>query len=820
MKFSIKKWVPHLLVVLSFVIIAIAYFHPVLQGKKLEQSDITQFKGASRSVVEFREEHGEEPYWADNLFGGMPAYQVSALYPHNYLRDINSSLRVIPAPASAVFLYFIGFYVLLLVLKIDYKLAFLGALAFGLSTYMIIILGVGHNSKANAIGYMPFILSGIFLVFQRKYLLGFALTTLFMGLEISANHYQMTYYLFFLVLAIGGVFLYHAYKDGELKHFFTSVSVLLVAVILSIGMNATPIMATQEYVKESIRGKNELTINPDGSSKEAASALSKDYITDYSYGILESFDLFIPRLMGGSNGERLGKNSNSYEYLLSIGARPSQAADIVERLPMYWGNQPIVAAPAYLGAVVIFLFVMALFLVKGKLKWSLLIGGIFMLLLSYGKNFSLLTNFMIDHFPLYDKFRAVSSAQVIVELVVPILAILGLRKFFAEETTAVQRQRSLKWSLIITGGIAVAFILLKGSFDYTGVNDDYYANVFGQIYGPGFMDNLIADRELILFKDAMRSLLFVGFTAAALWLFTLQRLKKTPVLVALGVLLVVDLVGVGKRYVNADSFVSERKYEQPFKMTQADREILKDKGHYRVYEPSGGLGSSRTSYFHNAVLGYHAAKLRRFQDLYEFHISQNNIQVLNMLNAKYIIRQGENGNEVALTNPYAFGNAWFIDTLKVVQGPNEAILALKDVNLRQNAVMEEDFANLVAKRTFTNDSTDVIILENHRSDHQTFKSSRKTDGFAVFSEIYYEDGWNAYIDGVKVPHYMANYVLRALPVPSGNHTIEFRFEPEVIKKGTTITLASYGLAFLLLLGGFIWNRKRTKNTEENIESGS
>ena len=423
MQFSIKRILPHILVILGFVILSLAYFSPVLKGKQIFQSDIMQYIGMSKQQTDFKAETGEETYWTNAAFAGMPTYQLGAKYPHNYIKKLDLALRFLPRPADYLFLYLLSFYVLLLVLKVDFKLAALGAIAFGFSTYLIIILGVGHNSKAHAIAYMPLVLSGILLTFQRKYIAGFLLTAIAMGLEIVSNHFQMTYYLMLLVIVLGVAYLIDAYRKKVLPHYFKSVGILFGAVLLAVALNATGVMATQEYVKESTRGKTELTINADGSQIEASSGLSKDYITQFSYGYWETFNLFIPRFMGGGNGEDVGKDSATYEAYRKLGATTTQAAQESERAPMYWGDQPIVEAPAYVGAVILFLFVLALFLVKGRLKWWLVGGTILSLLLSYGKNLGFLTNFFIDYVPLYNKFRAVTSIQVILELCIPVLGI-------------------------------------------------------------------------------------------------------------------------------------------------------------------------------------------------------------------------------------------------------------------------------------------------------------------------------------------------------------------------------------------------------------
>src|SRR5690554_1176002 len=399
MPVSFKKFLPHILVLVGFVIISLAYFSPVLQGKSIYQSDIVHYIGMSKQQKDFKEATGEETYWTNSAFGGMPTYQLGAHYPNNFIKKLDLTLRFLPRPADYLFLYFLGFYILLLVLKVDFKLAALGALAFGFSTYLIIILGVGHNSKAHAIAYMPLVLSGIVLTFRKRYIFGFLLTSLALALELVANHPQMTYYLMFLVVILGVAYLIDAYRKQELPHFFKAVGILVLAVVLAVGMNATGLMATQEYAKESTRGQSELTINPDGSPKEITTGLDRDYITEYSYGILETFNLYIPRFLGGGSHEDVGKDSESYQFFLKQGVPPLDAREYAKQTPTYWGKQTIVEAPAYIGAVVIFLFVFALFLVKGRLKWWLVGGSLLSLILSYGDSqpFKFVTDFFIDY---------------------------------------------------------------------------------------------------------------------------------------------------------------------------------------------------------------------------------------------------------------------------------------------------------------------------------------------------------------------------------------------------------------------------------------
>ena len=804
---SFKKILPHLLVLLAFVVAALVYFNPVLQGKVIYQSDIVQYIGMAKEQIDFRAEYDEEPYWTDAAFGGMPTYQLGAYYPHNYVKKLDSVLRFLPRPADYLFLYFIGFYVLLLVLKFNWKLSFLGAMAFGFSTYLIIILGVGHNAKAHAIAYMPMVLAAILLCLRQKYIWGFLFLTISMALEISANHPQMTYYLLLLVLVLGVVFLIDAYKKHELKSFFKSVGVMVAAVLLALGLNAANLLATKEYSEFSTRGDTGVSINPDGSEK-MTDGLDYNYITEYSYGILETFNLFIPRFMGGSNAEDLGEDSEISKVLLQMGASPVQVQEIASSAPLYWGNQPIVAAPAYIGATVIFLFVLALFLVKGKHKWWIVSGSILALLLSWGKNFDFLTEFFINYVPLYDKFRAVSSIQVIIELCVPLLAVFGISKILNPKVSPEEKQHALKWTTIITAGLALIFILFSGSFfDFASMRDQTYL----QQLGAEFVRALKEDRQNALVADAIRSLIFVGLAAAAIFLFIKRKLANNALIGALVLLVLIDLIGIDKRYVNEEDFVHARQMEQPFEPYAADLEIMKDTTHYRVFDLSGNpFNTSRASYFHNAIGGYHGAKPGRMQDLMDFYISGNDQQVLNMLNAKYFIFPTEQGIQYQ-ENPETFGNAWTVGNIKWVENANEEILALGKTDLRQTAVVHQKFKPSFQDFSFSENTPAQIELVSYQPNELHYQFNSEAEELVVFSEIYYPEGWNAYIDGEKVPHFRANYTLRGLIVPAGAHEISFKFEPEVVETGSNISLASASLFALLLLGGIFYKLKKRKD---------
>ncbi len=802
-----KKILPYLGVVAVFVVVSLVYFSPVLKGQKLFQNDIQQFRGMAKEIQDFRAEYGEEPYWTDAAFGGMPSFQLSTYYPNDFVKSLDGIIRFLPRPADYLFLYFLGFFVLLTVLKFDWKLAMMGSLAFGFSTYFIIIIGVGHNAKAHAIGYMPMVIAGVLWVFQKKYLQGFVLTSLAMALEINTSHPQMTYYLLFILLILGTVFLIEEIKKKQnLIPFSKSVGVIVVAVILAVGVNATSLLATKEYASYSTRGKSELTITADGKKTEKKEGLSNSYITEYSYGKLETLNLFIPRFTGGANSEDLGVESNTYAFLSSKIDR-NQAKQFSKSVPTYWGSQPIVAAPAYIGAIFIFLFVLALYLVDSKLKKWLVASTVFSILMSWGHNFEFLTNLFIEYVPLYNKFRAVSSIQVIAEITIPLLGMLGLKVFISGGKTKEEKLEALKKSFYIVGGFALFWTLLGTSvLGFRGLNDGYYNNML-----DGFSNAILADRKAIFFKDSLRSLTLVTLASGTLFFVLKEKLKQNVFVIVIGLLLLFDTLTVARRYVNTEDFLDARKVEKPFVASVIDKEILKDKGHYRVANFTGNfMNDGATSYFHKSIGGYHAAKLGRYQDLVDFHIQKNNIEVLNMLNTKYFILPDGQGKKGLQVNDDANGNAWFVKELQLVKSADTEILALTDFNSKNTAVVnEKEFPKAVEiSEQISKDSLATIYLKSYKANEIVYTSENRTKGLAVFSEIYYKDGWNAYIDGGLVPHIRVNYLLRALEIPEGKHLIEFKFEPTIISKGNLINLGSLALFFLIVILGFL---KRNKN---------
>jgi hypothetical protein len=790
-----------LLAIIGFVLISLIYFYPVLQRKQIFQSDIAQYTGMAKEQNDFRASTHIEPYWTNSAFGGMPTYQLGAKYPHDYIGALDDVLRFLPRPADYLFLYFLGFYGLLLVLKIDPLKAFFGAIAFGFSTYLIIILGVGHNAKAHAIAYMPLVIAGFLLVFRKKYVWGGLLTLFATALEINANHFQMTYYLLIFLLVLVGYFTYQFIKEKDFKGLGCAFGVLAITGIFAIGANATNLLATTEYTKFSTRGKSELTFNADGSKVTESSALSRDYITEYSYGIAESFNLVAPRLFGGSNNETLGTDSSMYQFMINQGVPTAQAQDYVKGMPTYWGDQPIVAAPAYIGVVVFFLAFLALFIDNRKIKYVFFGGAMIALVLSWGKNFPAVTNFFIDYIPMYDKFRAVSSIQVILELCFPVLAVMGLQSFFQLDQD--QQKKGLLQTTIFGVGVMAILFFAKGMFNFSGSGDEYFL----KSYGPAFVDALKADRKTMYSADLLRSTFFIFLVAGMLWLFVKNKLAQQTTIIVIGLVMIFDLFLVDKKYVSEKDFVSKREVEVPFQATPVDLQILKDSSNYRVFEINGNLSSARASFFHKSIGGYHAAKPRRMQQLFDYQIAKNNLETLNFLNVKYLIQTDKDGKEFPIANPEANGNAWFVSQVKLVHSADEEMKALDKFDSKNMAIINaKEFE--IKKTAFVKDSSATIILDSYQPNDLKYTSINANEGLAVFSEMYYKNGWNAYVDGKKVEYFQADYVLRALPVPAGKHSVEFKFEPQVVQTGSTISLVSSIGIFLLLIGGIYLERKK------------
>ena len=795
-----KTYLNHFICVAILGIVSVVYFYPIISGKSIQQSDISQFLGMSKQIVDHREEFNEEPFWLDNAFLGMPSFQVSAKYPFDILYYIDQGIRFLPRPADYLFLYLISFYFLIISLRINYKYALFGALAFGFSTYLIIILGVGHNTKALALGYLPLVLSGFLITLRGDYLKGFILSSLFLGLQVHANHYQMTYYTLIMLFIVVVIHYWDFFKKNELRRIYQSLIVFLSVGLISLMMNAPSLLATKEYSEFSTRSKNEISINPDGSLKESMNGLDNDYITEYSYGILESFNLIFPRFMGGGSSETIRESSKLMEFIRSL--EPNQAQQVYQFSKMYWGNQPIVAAPAYLGISIFFIFLISLLLVNDLNRKWIVISVIISLILSWGKNFSVLTDFMIDSFPLYDKFRAVSSIQVIIEFCIPFLAVLGLKNFFSNDFDEKKKLNSLKYVSVFLISLILIFYVFGGYI--LDFKSDF--EIFSQY--PEILNLIIEERKYLFEYDLIRSLIIVISVAIILFLFLKKLIKANVSLALLTIVLVFDLWDVNKSYVNADQFVNSTNVISPFTKAIYDEAILRDKSDFRVYEPQRGFSNARTSYFHKSIAGYHAAKPKRIQNLYDFYISNNNMKILSMLNVKYLIQISEDSPLGVTRNPNNLGNAWFIEETKIVDSADEELLNLNQVELKSICITQDQSLKGL---NYKLDNRNSIELVKRKANELVYKSSTTSTQFAVFSEAFYKKGWQAYIDNKPVSHYKVNYLLRGLIIPEGDHEIVFKFYPEIVKSGVYISIVSYLILFMIFIK-LILDKKNVQKT--------
>ena len=789
-----RRLIVDILIIFSFCVISLIYFNPLLSGKKIKQSDIDQFSGMSRQIVEHRDNFDEEPYWLDNAFLGMPTYQVAVKYPFDVLDKVDKTIRFLPRPADYLFVYLLSFFLLLKSMKVRSDYAFFGSIAFAFSTYLIIILGVGHNTKALAIGYTPLALAGFFKILNNRTLSGIVICSVGLGLQINANHYQMTYYfmmLMGLILIISTLF----EKGDNLKSKFVKTGAFSSSVLIAILLNSSSIMATKEYSEFSTRGNSEISINSDGSEKSDLDGLSKEYITEYSYGKIESLNLIIPRFMGGGSSDLIGKDTDFFKSLSNYD--PQSASLIYQNARLYWGDQPIVAAPAYIGISVFYLFIISLFyLDKKTLRW-VFPSLIFALLLSWGKNFSALTDLMIDYFPFYDKFRAVSSIQVIIELIIPLIAALGLYKIFEG-----QRQKTLSHKKIIYPSLiflTTLFLLLifgESIFKFQSERE-----VFGAY--PEILDMIVNERKSIFRADVMRSIFIVSVLFVSIFAVKKNYLSRKYIIPVLTIIVLADLWSFNKNYVNDDNFTNASIVKTPFILNDLDKEILNDKSDFRVYESFRGFVNGRTSFFHNSISGYHAAKPKRMQDIYDFYLLKNNLRVLDMLNVKYIIDLNESGNIELKMNEDVMGSAWFVDEVRKVTDSNQELLGLSSIDYKKTCLSTN-----LNNKTYPDSSKNYIEIVDKRANQITYKVFSNDTGFIVFSEAFYKNGWVAKINGEITDHYKVNYLLRGLEVEKGEHEIVFTFEPNVIKTGTLL-MASSNILLLILV--FFYFRNLIKN---------
>ena len=827
-----------------FIAIALIYTNPVFQGKEIIQHDIVQYKGGAKELLDYRAKHGEETYWSDAMFGGMPTYQTGAQFRGDIIKHVDNALNFLPKPANYLFLLFAGFFLLGLTAVRNWKYALLGATFFGLSTYFYIIISAGHNGKVHTIAYFAPLLAGILLVYiRKKYLLGFVVTALFMGLQIAANHFQMTYYLF---IGIGFLFLSELIrvllKKSDWKHFGISSGVLVLAFLLGIGMNSQRLLANREYAEETVRGKQ--ILEDEKQNHASKDGMNRDAMLMWSYGKLETLNLFIPRIYGGSSQEKgSDRIMQNIQDLVQENATSQEEVDNIMKgfsSPTYWGEQPGTAGPAYQGAVVCFLAFLGFFFAPKKYKFWILGASVLTIMLAWGSNFLIVSDLFIDFVPLYNKFRAPSSILVVVELLFPLIAIVGLYSFFNNKNLTTEYKQKI---LMYAGGGVLAFLLLMLVFGKSLLG--FYTETEKRYLPPYLLDYLIDERYAMFREDSIKAIFYVGAVLGVLFLTMKQKLTQNIALIIIGAVSFFDLWSVNKRYLNNDNFVDKEFVQEPFVTEVSDYLIEKagdntevqrllaqaemnktlsiltekDKGHYRIFNSIiSPFNETTTSYFKSSVGGYHAVKLRRYDDLINeyFSVTDNKktLNILNMLNTKYILL-GSLQEPRAEINPNANGNAWFVSDIQFVKTPNEEIKAVGEIDNKKTAVVSVEDQKYFEGKNLQSDSTAVIELKNYLPNQLEFKTQSKTPQLAVFSEIYYPKGWKMLLDGKEVPYIKANYLLRAVFVPAGNHEVRMVFEPEVIEKGKMISMSAFGIFLLLSVGGFLKFRRKTavKNTE-------
>jgi hypothetical protein len=748
----------------------------------------------SKEIHDYEKKTGEEVLWTNSMFGGMPAYQISRPAYKNIVVPIHKVLNLFDKrPVSFLFLLLIGAFIALILFEINPWLALIGAIAYAFSSYFFQIIEVGHASKAIALGYLPPIIASIYYSYNKNLAIGSVLLGIFLSLQIYVNHLQITYYTFLTVLIFLIFQLIDSIRTKKIRQFIIRSFILLIPVLLAIGSNLTLLWTTYEYSKYSMRGKSELTVNQENQT----SGLDKDYATDWSYGIGETITLLIPNFKGGSSHGALSENSKTYELFQQAQGK-QYARQVIKQLPVYWGDQTYTAGPVYVGAVILFLFIFGLFTLKGHVKWWLLTAAILSILLAWGKHFMFFSSLFLDYFPGYNKFRTVSMTLVIAEFAIPFLGCIAINKLIQEQLDNKIILRGLKYTLYILGGITIFFSLFAGIFDFTGPGDQPYLTQGSSV----FIDALREDRKTLLRNDSLRSLIFVLLTAASLYVFYIKKIKLKIFLLLIGLLILADMWIVDKRYLNNDDFVTKKEAGTPFKPYEADLIINQDPDlYYRVFDLTADpFRSSRASYFHKSIGGYHGAKMKRYQELIEYHLSKNNMDVINMLNTKYFIVSSNGAPEVR-RNPNALGNSWFVKDYRIVENADGEIAALNDFDPGSEAIIDMRYQDMVEGFKYQEDSTAYINLVSYDPNELTYDfNSVLSDQLSVFSDIFYDKGWNLYIDGKLSPHFRVNYVLRGAVIPKGHHKLDFKFEPRSYYAGNKITLASSAILILLALG--------------------
>ena len=877
-----KRILPHLIVISAFIAISAIYFYPALSGYQLKQGDITHFRGMSQEIVEFRRMFDEEPLWTNSMFGGMPAYQISVLYPNDILGVVDKIVTLgMAGPVKYLFLYMVGFYLLLLAFRLRPGLAAVGAVAFAFSTYFIIILQAGHNSKAHAIGYMAPILAGIIWAYRGKIFRGTALAALAVALQVHANHVQITYYFGFLILCVVVAKGVAAVRRDQLPGFIRASLFLLAAGVIGVLANANVLWNTWSYGQETTRGPSNLTIQQDGSSNahNTTEGLDRDYVTQWSYGLGETFSFLVPNVYGGASGALIDANTQKTDpQLYNTLARGYQATQVFPNT--YWGEQPFTSGPVYVGALIVLLFVLGAVFIRSPLKWALIATAILTIMLSWGHNFMGLTNFFLDYIPGYNKFRAVTIILAITELVFPLLGFLFLRKLFLDRSLILRERKKFLIVSGIVAGILVLFLAIPTAFfNFLSSNESasFNAALSGDT-GAVILDyaNALKAERISLFRaDTFRSLVIVLIGIALLWGFAKRKLNPGIFIGALALVVLIDLWSVDKRYLNNEKdrgryvqWEPKEEAKAAYSATAADLAILEKETSqnphvkdeigasvteylkqkkaestkrpssdevndvkfaalrfntdYRVLPISGTFQDARTAYFHNSIGGYHGAKLKRIQELYDFQIApeisrivnalQDNptvdkingvlrtTNVLNMLNTKYIIY---NTDAPPIENPYRLGSAWFVQDINIMDSEDDDILALGKIDPEFEATVNEKYADMVSGFSYSDAADAQIVVDTHLPNYIKYIYESPVPQATIFSEIYYKDGWHAYIDGKPADYFRADYILRGMIIPAGSHTIEFKFEPRTVATANTVSTIFSVIVILLLIFG-LW----------------
>lgn len=831
-KTLLVKGLQHLAVVIFFLLATITYFSPeFFDGKALPQHDVTQFQGSSQDLRELYNKDGESSAWTGGMFSGMPAYQIGIWGGSpNILDYVEAPLKALGNTTTGpVFAGMLMAYIMFLILGFGIPMAMFGAIAYSLSSYNIIILDAGHVTKAWALAYMPIVVAGILSMYKNKYIVGGLCMALGLALQIKSNHLQMTYYTAILCAVLYIILVVRDVRNKEFSSLLKSSGVLAVAVTLALLANAANIYSNYEMSKTSTRGKSELTAK-DGETK-SNNGLDKDYVFGWSYGKAETLSLLIPNIHGGGSLSWLDSSSNMHKEMVNNGHGSQIDAKGVQAYT-YWGDQPGTSGPVYFGAIVCFLFLLGMFIIRNPMKWAFLGAIILFIFLSWGKNFESFNDLFYNYFPLYGKFRAVSQALVIPALLMVIVAVWAIREFFERKIDKEELTKSLYLAGGITGGICLLFWIVPNAFfDFTSANDDAWKSQMP----AWFYSATLADRREMLSSDALRSLIFIILAALSMWFaINKSKIKNISIYASafLTVLILVDLWTVDKRFLNNDKFVKSE-HKTAFTKSIADEEILKDKDlSYRVLNLNNPFNETATSYYHKSIGGYHAAKLQRYQQLIEHRLQpelgniyasfgtqdEDSIQArlvqntaLNMLNTRYLIYDTK---QAPIENPYAMGNAWFVKGYRFVENADAEIAALNTLNVKETAVIDKRYNSLLDGFGVTTDSTASITLVAYKPNVLTYKTQANVDQLAVFSEVFYENGWNVYIDGKPSSHFCANWILRGMIVPKGEHDIVFKFEPSGYNTSRMLATASSGLLVILLLGTIIWYLRREKSTDE------